>query len=278
VSVHRTGMREVQVTDPAAPDAVLDGLRRDVVMVQMPTVFVLLAPPNCQGVDWLNRCKSRRPNKNYGTALGSLEKFHAMASASALPPELDSVEQLQAFTGAFLRFAVAPEGLDSAVVRRGTHQGLLLQDGPHRQIFKAVEADLERVAEPAIFAGHRFGAPLCTSANVSGDPDGSITNWERAYEFGVARNIPLVVRCEPTPELVGSYPIFWLQRDRVRVVREGPDMERIKARLPARLREEHREADRRVRWSDRAGLSVSDSGRRRWRRARQWMTAQLARR
>jgi hypothetical protein len=49
------------------------------------------------------------------------------------------------------------------------------------------------------------------------------------------RNIPLVVRCEPEPELEGSYPIFWLQRDRVRIERNGPRMEELKAGLPARL-------------------------------------------
>ncbi|HEX2810173.1 MAG TPA: hypothetical protein VHN80_28745, partial [Kineosporiaceae bacterium] len=118
-------MREVEVTDPAAVDAVLDVLRRDVVMVQMPSVFVLLAPPNSQGVDWLNRSKTRLSNKNYGTALGCLEKFHAMASATALPPELDSVDRLKVLTGAFLRVTVAPEDFDSAVVRKGTHQGVL---------------------------------------------------------------------------------------------------------------------------------------------------------
>ena len=94
-----------------------------------------------------------------------------MACATALPPGLDSVDRLKVLTGAFHRVTVAPEDFDSAVVRRGTHQGVLLV-GPHRELFKAVEADLERAAEPAIFGGHRFGAALCTSANVSGDRTG----------------------------------------------------------------------------------------------------------
>src|SRR5688572_27807114 len=37
-------------------------------------------------------------------------------------------------------------------------------------------------------------APLCTSANISGHPEGSIVSWNQAYAFGVERNIPLVVR------------------------------------------------------------------------------------
>ena len=83
--------------------------------------------------------------------------------------------------------------------------------------------------------GHRFAAPLCTSANISGHPDGSIVAWDRAYAFGVERGIPLVVQCEPDRGLVGTYPIFWLQRDRVRIERDGPRMEALKVALPARL-------------------------------------------
>jgi hypothetical protein len=227
----RIALREVDVTAPGVAGAVLDTLAHDAVMVQMPTVFVLLAPPNREGVRWLNRTKTRLPNKNYGTALGDLGRFYALAAPASLPPELDSVEGLTRLTGAFIRISVAPGTFNSAMVRNGTHQGLLLE-GPHRELFRAVEAGLERVVEPAMLGGHRFAAPLCTSANVSGHPEGSITSWDRARAFALERGVPLVVRCEPTPELVGSYPIFWLQRDRIRLEREGPRMAELRAALP----------------------------------------------
>lgn len=229
-----TLMREVHISDPAALDAVIETLHHDVVMLQMPTVYVLLAPPNSAGVERLNRAKIRQPNKNYGTALGSLESFYAMALPGTLPPELDSLARLQLLAGAFIRISVASEDFNSAMVRNGTAQGLLLE-GPHRELFKAVEAAFAAEAEPGLVGGHRFAAPLCTSANISGHPDGSIVAWERAYAFGMERNIPLVVRCDPEPGLVGSYPIFWLQPDRVRIEREGPRLEEIKAALPAHL-------------------------------------------
>lgn len=227
-------MRELHINDPGTLDAVVDTLRHDVVMLQMPTVFVLLAPPNRDGVERLNRTKIRLPHKNYGTALGDLESFYAMALPGALPAELDSVERLKALSGAFIRLRVAPETFNSAMVRDGTAQGLLLE-GPHRELFKAVEASFAAVAEPGLVYGHRFSAPLCTSANISGHPSGSIVAWEEAYAFGLERNIPLVVRCEPEPELVGSYPIFWLQHDRVQIERNGPRLEELRAALPARL-------------------------------------------
>jgi tRNA A37 threonylcarbamoyladenosine synthetase subunit TsaC/SUA5/YrdC len=230
----KTLMREIHISDPDTVNAVIDTLRHDVVMVQMPTVFVLLAPPNSDGVERLNRTKIRLPNKNYGTALGDLESFYAMALPGTLPPELDSVKKLNVLSGAFIRITVAPENFNSAMVRNGTAQGLLLE-GPHRELFKAVEASFAPVVEPSMLQGHRFAAPLCTSANISGHPDGSIVAWEQAYAFGLERNIPLVVRCEPEEGLVGSYPIFWLQRDHVRIERNGPRLEELKAALPARL-------------------------------------------
>ncbi len=229
-----TRMREVHIGEAGTVEAVIDTLRHAVVMVQMPTVFVLLAPPNSDGVERLNRTKLRRPNKNYGTALGDLACFYAMAVPGMLPPELDSVDGLAELTGAFIRITVAPADFNSPMVRNGTAQGLLLE-GPHRELFKAVEASFAEVVEPGLVGGHVFGAPLCTSANISGHPDGSIVAWERAEAFGRERNIPLVVRCEPEPGLVGSYPIFWLQRDQVRIERDGPRMAEIKAALPARL-------------------------------------------
>lgn len=230
----RTRMRELHIDDANTIDAVVETLRHDVVMVQMPTVFVLLAPPNSAGVARLNQAKVRLPNKNYGTALGDLASFYAMAMPGTLPSELDSVEGLRRLSGAFIRITVGPETFNSPMVRRGTAQGLLLE-GPHRELFKAVEASFAARVEPDLVSGHHFAAPLCTSANISGHPDGSIVAWEQAYAFGIERDIPLVVRCEPEPGLVGSYPIFWLQRDQVLIERDGPRLEELRAALPARL-------------------------------------------
>ena len=55
----KTRMREVHIGDSDTLNAVIDTLRHDVVMVQMPTVFVLLAPPNSDGVERLNRRAAR---------------------------------------------------------------------------------------------------------------------------------------------------------------------------------------------------------------------------
>jgi hypothetical protein len=180
-------MREMSVTDSGVAEAVIEALTHDVVMVQLPTVFVLLAPPNADGVRWLNRTKARLPAKNYGTALGDLASFYALATPGTLPPELDGVEKLTRLAGAFMRITVAPASFNSTMVRAGTHQGLLL-DGPHHDLFRAVEAGIRSTADPDLMGGHKFSAPL-----------------------------------------------FWLQRERIRIERNGPRLAELMAALPSQL-------------------------------------------
>jgi hypothetical protein len=95
---------------------------------------------------------------------------------------------------------------------------------------------LEVVAEPGLFGLRPYSAAICSSANYSGDPAGSIVEESRALAFARERGVSLVVRCEPPQGAVGSYPILWLRRDRITVERLGPGLEAILARLPAHLR------------------------------------------
>ena len=227
-------MRMMHIAEPGVAEAAVEAIRRDAILVQLPTVFVLLAPATREGAGCLDRTKQRLPDKNYGTAIGSLERFAAMVLPGTRPPELESVDGLATLTGAFVRCRVAPAGFDSPAVRHGTHQGVLL-DGPHRALFVAIEAGMAGTADPDLFAGHHYTAPLCTSCNLSGDPLGSITEWERARRFADERAVPLVIRGETAAGAAGSYPIFALERNRITIQREGPRMDEIRASLPARL-------------------------------------------
>jgi hypothetical protein len=227
-------MRVMHLSDPGVAEAALDAMRRDAILLQLPPVFVLLAPATRDGVRWLDRMKRRLPNKTYGTAIGSLDAFAAMVTPGTRPPELETTQELAVLTGAFIRCRVAPITSTSALVRHGTHQGVLL-DGPHRELFTEIEAGLAATSEPDLLAGHTYTAPLCTSCNMSGDPLGSITAWERAYQFAIDRDVRLVIRGAPAVGQTGSYPIFAIEQDRITIPREGPRMEAIKARLPRRL-------------------------------------------
>jgi tRNA A37 threonylcarbamoyladenosine synthetase subunit TsaC/SUA5/YrdC len=227
-------MRVMHISEPGVAEAAIEAIRRDAILVQLPTVYVLLAPATRQGVAWLDRSKQRLPNKNYGTAIGDLERFAAMVQPGARPPELEMTERLTILTGAFIRCRVAPADFNSPMVRQGTHQGVLLE-GPHRELFRAIEAGLADMSDPDLLAGHAFTAPLCTSCNMSGDPLGSITDWERARQFASERAVPLVIRGGAATGQAGSYPIFALERDRITIEREGPRLAEIQAALPSRL-------------------------------------------
>jgi tRNA A37 threonylcarbamoyladenosine synthetase subunit TsaC/SUA5/YrdC len=227
-------MRVMHMAEPNVAKAAVEAMRRDAILVQLPAVFVLLAPATRDGVRWLDRTKRRLPDKTYGTAIGDLDRFAAMVSPGTCPPELESTKGLTMLTGAFIRFRVAPATYASALVRHGTHQGVLL-DGLYREFFAEIEAGLADTSEPDLLAGHTYTAPLCTSCNMSGDPLGSITEWERAYRFAIDRDVQLVIRGETAVGQAGSYPIFAIERDRITIPREGPRMEAIKAALPRRL-------------------------------------------
>jgi hypothetical protein len=195
---------------------------------------VLLAPATREGVDRLNRKKQRLPEKNYGTAIGNLDQFAAMVMPGTLPPELAAPPGLEVLKGAFIRCRVASSAFNSALVRYGTHHGVLL-DGPHQTLFAEIEAGLADMYDPEMLAGHIYTAPLCTSCNISGHPLGSITEWNRAREFAIDRKVSLVIRCDPAIGEFGSYPIFEIERNCISIQREGPRMDEIRAALPRRL-------------------------------------------
>ena len=227
-------MKEMHIAEPGAIETAVEAIRRDAILVQLPTVFVLLAPATREGVEWLNRKKQRLPEKNYGTAIGNLEQFAAMVMPGTLPSELAAPGGLEVLRGAFIRCRVASPVYNSVLVRHGTHQGVLL-DGPHQTLFAEIEAGLADMSDPDLLAGHVYTAPLCTSCNISGHPLGSITEWERAREFALDRRVPLVIRCNPARGETGSYPIFEIERNYISIQREGPRMNEIKAALPQRF-------------------------------------------
>jgi len=230
-------MHVMHISEPGAFDAAVETIQRRPIVVQLPTVFVLLAPATSEGAAWLDDAKQRQPHKNYGTAIGDVERFYNMVTPGTLPPELDGAERLNVLTGAFIRCTVAPADYSSVAVRGGSHQGVLLP-GPHRDLFTALEAALSDHADPDIMAGHTYTAPLCTSCNISGHPDGSIVEWGPARQFALQRAIPLVIRGEAAAGVAGSYPIFALSATSARIERDGPRLEELRAALPARLFEQ----------------------------------------
>ena len=228
-------MKIVDIRDREAMDLAVEAVQEDAIVVQLPTVFVLLARPTRDGAAQLDRSKTRLAGKNYGTAIGSLDLFLAQAHPRHLPQEFSTAQDFERMTGSFIRLQCRAADFDSPVMRGGTHQGVLL-DGPHRELFRRIEASCVGLPPDAIWGGSNHAAPLCTSCNVSGDPDGSIVDLDRAIAFCRDRQVRLLITCEDKATQLGSYPILGYERDAVRVHRDGPGLAEFKQRIPARLR------------------------------------------
>lgn len=235
----------LDIEDVTAVDAAITYMRHQAVIVQLPTVFALFAAPNQDGVAMIDAAKDRKPGKNYGTTAGNIEHFFGMSSnTSALTKAVRQAETghhsrkalLGRISGSFLRIKIGPASLETATVRGGTHQSLLL-DGVHGRFFEALEHRFTSLADPSLYGGHAFAAPICSSCNISGDPDGSITSFDRAHDFAVRRAIPLVIRSRVGSSELGSFPVFELLDRSVIVHRNGPRVHELKAQLEALLPE-----------------------------------------
>ncbi|MGE4619220.1 MAG: hypothetical protein AAEJ04_05360 [Planctomycetota bacterium] len=228
-------MQIIDIQDDGAFDIILDRVKREAVLLQLPTVYTLVAAPNQSGVEQLNQLKDRLSGKNYGTVMGDGESFLGQALEGALPTFFSSASRLERLRGAFVRTAFTASDFNSPVIRGGTHQSLILE-GIHRDLFRQAEVVLSDSTDPELWGGRNVSSLLCTSANLSGDPLGSITDRVRAVEFARQRNVGLIVTCEMAQAGLGSYPIFELSPDSISVQREGPGLERLLNQIPARLK------------------------------------------
>jgi tRNA A37 threonylcarbamoyladenosine synthetase subunit TsaC/SUA5/YrdC len=214
-------------------------MRRSAVIIQLPSVYALFSMPNQQGADYIDQAKNRRAGKNYGTTIGNLQSFLSMSSQETpltrtfCDPDFDPMLRRHlegSLNRAFLRIDIGSHTLNNTAIRKGTHQALLLT-GDHGRLFNALEDKLSDTADESLFNGNHYSAPLCSSANISGDPDGSIITWDRALEFAIDRDVPMIIKAASAPGEQGSFPIFSLENDQVLVHREGPMLQALKASL-----------------------------------------------
>ena len=229
---------EIDINDAAIVDRIIEIFNSafPVVLIQLPPVFGLMAPPNKIGIQVLHYTKARLDGKLYGTLIGDYTRFHGLAVEGSTPDFLKVEDDIRFLNDSFLRIQITDPGFNSPLVSKGMHQGLLLSDGPYRDAFKVIEHTLAEKADPALYNGKLYSAPLCTSANISGDVRGSITDYERALEFMVDRNIPLMISGKnEVAASKGSYPIFSFNGNRVKVERKGPGTQRMIESFPKDL-------------------------------------------
>ncbi len=229
-------MKMIHIEDHGAIETIVEQVRHEAVLLQLTTVYALVSAPTQRGVEQLNALKDRLSGKNYGTLIGRADRFIEQALPGALPESFNSAEQLEEMCGAFVRTAFTDSNFDSPVIRAGTHQGLLLE-GAHRELFCRVEEDLASDVDRDLWNGCEVSSLLGTSANLSGDPLGSITDFERAEQFARDRGVGLFVRCETSIDEKGSYPILEFAGNQVSVHRDGPGLERLIGNLPSDMRQ-----------------------------------------
>lgn len=221
------------LSNPQAVEAAIHVMRskNPVFMIKLPAVYALVAPPTLEGVNALNNAKRRLPGKCYGSLIGRSEPFFELANRQQTPAKLlsDPAKQ-EAFQGAFIRLHTTTSDFGLSVIRDDTHQGLLLPVGPLRQFFVRIEDEFTPLTS-TVFAPHPYKACLCTSANISGDPEGSITSFDRAMEFARLQKLPLVVHQEALVAETGSYPIIAVHRNHLSIERAGPGLQQILDRL-----------------------------------------------
>ena len=218
-----SGARCLDLDSPSAAGAVIDQLRIEPVLIVLPSVYALMAAPTKLGIAGLNRMKRRLPGKNYGTAAGELSRFWDLVDESTIPDGLDGPRDLESTRDVFFRCRVSGPETQSSVVRDGTHQTLIL-GGRYRSLMSEIEAAFAKDADPRLFGGHRFSAPLITSCNISGDPLGSITDEERGREFIDQQGVGLWIRGSNCSGQGGSYPILELEKSGLSIQREGGDI------------------------------------------------------
>ena len=83
-------MRLIDIRDSHAFELAVEEIHADAIVVQLPTVFVLLAAPTMRGAEQLDRSKTRLPGKNYGTAIGSLGRFLVQADPAHMPRDFST--------------------------------------------------------------------------------------------------------------------------------------------------------------------------------------------
>ena len=227
-------MKRIHIEEPGAIETIIEWVRHEAVMLQLPSVYSLAAAPTARGVEQLNLLKNRLSGKNYGTVMGRVDRFLGQAQTDAMPKYFREFDRLEELDGAFVRTAFASNDFNSAVIRNGTHQSLIL-DGIHRKLFVQAEENLSDMMDLDLWGGCEMTSLICTSANLSGDPLGSITDRKRAEAFALERGIGLFVTCEQDTNSAGSYPIFEFSGNEVSVQRDGPGLDRLMTRIPSSI-------------------------------------------
>lgn len=212
-------MKEINLFDSNFAESVAKVFKSDnpIIILEFTGTYGLVAPNSNIGTKSLDYAKTRLDNKYYGSILGNYEAFRKI-----LPPHLEpNIEEIiEIFKGAFVRFDVENKSSNSKVIKDGRHQ-VLIENPDFRKQIELVELMLMKLHSESDFFLENYQGLLCSSANISGDANGAITDLEQALEFGRSRAVALFVHSGLLIKNLGSYPSFYLGEEEITIERKG---------------------------------------------------------
>ena len=221
-------MQIINLNDFDSVNTILTHIQNGPIILELPTVFSIVCLPTSKSIELMNQIKARRAGKNYGSLIGNLEPFYHLLQKEIRSGEFSNLTDLYKLNGTFIRGKITHDSFNSETVRNGTHQGLLLT-GPLQNLCASIEENFKSIADLELYDNKQYSAPICTSANVSGDPNGSITELNKAIGFAKNRGIELVVTLNKNlkSQQKGSYPIVWLKENELTIERNGPGLDQL---------------------------------------------------
>jgi tRNA A37 threonylcarbamoyladenosine synthetase subunit TsaC/SUA5/YrdC len=221
-------LQKIKLGQSSAPELAYATMLSEcpVIMVEMRSVYGLIAPNTLQGIEALHRIKKRLPGKTYGSIFGNPEALSRLCN-NAIPSLIDQ-------EGFILRIPVTEAG-NKEVTRAGTHQ-ILFENSTLKNFISLLEDFCISEKMSLNFNRSSYAGPLCTSANISGATSGSITNHDSATSFCNESGIPLMIETGMMGENLGSYPIFSFENNQFTIERDGPDSTKLLESLRLSLR------------------------------------------
>jgi len=221
-----SNMKEIFSNDANIINEICELYKSDypVLIFEFSGVYGLIASNTIEGVNAINKAKIRLPNKFYSSIFGTDTIFKNAKDYKFI--ELKN-QLLEIFEGSFLRFELENTEIINPLISKGTHQ-VLIKRPSYRELFFNLEIELSKILAPSPYFSFNHYAPICSSANISGDASGSITSKQKALEFAKKSNIKLFVHSKLNALHQGSYPVFSINENlQVKVERKGLNDELI---------------------------------------------------
>jgi hypothetical protein len=230
-------MKEINLTDDNFAEIVEGVFKSDnpVIILEFTGTYGLVAPNTLKGAHCLDKTKKRLNGKYYGSILGNCEAFRKI-----LPSHIESRKEdiISIFQGAFIRFDVDAKNPNSKVLKDGRHQ-VLIENPAFRKQIELVELKMMEGHPTSDFFNVNYQGLLCSSANISGDSNGAITDLDLVMEFGKNQGIELFVHSGLLIKNLGSYPSFYIGKEDISIERKGYRDAEILAQAKERIYKLH---------------------------------------